>query len=542
MGYDDYEGYSAKFAPGPEGCEELEMYQEGGYHPIEIGDELCDGKYTIIHKLGSGAVATVWLATANIDAQSTYVALKMLTAGHSTEDNNELTIHTHLKQKAQQGHKVSAVAALLDSFWIEGPNGTHLCLAFEVSGPSVASLSYQWGRRKIRPDVVRNLAKQSAHALQNLHDAGVVYGDLSAANILLRLVDISDWSLEKVYESFGHPQPVEIQTADGETVPSCAPKVVYEPIQFQNLGTDLLRPEIIFIDLADAQLFDSPAGEPSGYSLGYAAPESLWFKEVQSQASDIWALACVWFEMRSASKLIEEGSGGEEEIQIEIMELIGPAPASWQEAEAGDDADGASVIDRGTAEPDDQNRMHVDVEAQSSRPESVRSIRFQLMKAWKWIKSLFGKTKMSHEPPEVPEENNQPPTADVPEYFQPRRRPKEDTSLSGRIRDIGTWREWHYLTLDERVRRIQQFYAGSGDPQENVTTADVVCEPPPSKLSEEEQADFEDLLSSMMKYGKGERASLSQIASHPWLKKTYGDAGDDAWLKPYALGRQFEIF
>lgn len=42
--------------------EPLERYREGGYHPTHLGDRLKDGRYEIIHKLGWGAYATVWLA------------------------------------------------------------------------------------------------------------------------------------------------------------------------------------------------------------------------------------------------------------------------------------------------------------------------------------------------------------------------------------------------------------------------------------------------------------------------------------------------
>ena len=550
MDYDDeYEGYAAKFAPGPDECEDLEMYQEGGYHPVLIGDNFRDGKYTIVHKLGSGAVATVCLASIIDDDQTSYVALKIITSGNSSEDNNELKIHAHLRQKAEQGQKVSSVAALLDSFWIEGPNGKHLCLAFELSGPSIASLDYHWGTRKIRPDVARDLASQSAKGLQELHAAGVVYGDLSAANILFRLIDINNWSVEKVYETFGHPEAIEIQTAEGEPAPASAPKVVYEPIQFQSLGTDYLKPEIIFIDLADGQLIDAAADEPSGYSLAYAAPETLWLKEVQAQTSDIWALACIWFEMRSASKLFSEGFGGEQGIQDQINELIGPLPDSWEQKLL----QGTAIEEAGIAPTcgpsrcadvaDAVDRTHIDVEAQSPTPESVHTITVRLHRAWQWIKALFSKPTQHDEPELAAAEHQLQNNAfTIPEYFQDKVPAKKDNSLSGKIGNIGTWREWHYLTLEERVRRTQEFYAGSDDPHENMTTADVVCEPPPAALSDEERHDFEDLLSSILKYEKADRLSLEKILEHPWLQKTYGDASEEAWLKSYSIGNQFRVY
>ena len=43
-------------------AEPLERYRKGGYHPTHLRDHFKDGRYRIIHKLGWGAYATVWLA------------------------------------------------------------------------------------------------------------------------------------------------------------------------------------------------------------------------------------------------------------------------------------------------------------------------------------------------------------------------------------------------------------------------------------------------------------------------------------------------
>ena len=47
--------------PALEDVENIEGYQTGGYHPVTIGDTF-GGQYKIIHKLGFGGFATVWLA------------------------------------------------------------------------------------------------------------------------------------------------------------------------------------------------------------------------------------------------------------------------------------------------------------------------------------------------------------------------------------------------------------------------------------------------------------------------------------------------
>jgi hypothetical protein len=42
--------------------EDLDRYQPGGYHPLQVGDELDNACYRVIDKLGYGGYSTIWLA------------------------------------------------------------------------------------------------------------------------------------------------------------------------------------------------------------------------------------------------------------------------------------------------------------------------------------------------------------------------------------------------------------------------------------------------------------------------------------------------
>lgn len=46
-------------------CESVDSYRPGGFHPVHLGDVLCD-RYRIIRKLGYGSSATVWLAVDSV--------------------------------------------------------------------------------------------------------------------------------------------------------------------------------------------------------------------------------------------------------------------------------------------------------------------------------------------------------------------------------------------------------------------------------------------------------------------------------------------
>jgi serine/threonine-protein kinase SRPK3 len=76
-------------------------YKEGGFHPVHLGDTFQNGRYTIIHKLGHGGFAVVWLAR---DAkQSRYVALKIL-AAHLSKECPEVEMLRRLRNGPAEGH------------------------------------------------------------------------------------------------------------------------------------------------------------------------------------------------------------------------------------------------------------------------------------------------------------------------------------------------------------------------------------------------------------------------------------------------------
>ena len=516
----DYD-YEWLYVPGPDDCENLEGYQIGGYHPVEIGDRFCDGKYTIVHKLGAGNAATVWLAQVAKPDRNTYVALKILSANVSKDDYNELRLQQHLQKQVQAGHDLSSVALLLDSLWSESPNGKHLCLVYEPAGPSLSMIRHN--RMKISPSVARELGLKIAQALKQLHDAGVVYGDLGANNVLLRLVDIDSWTTEELYGRFGHPEPDEIQTADGRPLDDHAPKSVYYSLRFLD-HIEYLKPEIAFVDLAEGRLTTEPREKASGWSVQYTAPETLWFQEMQDQMSDIWALACIWFEIRSAEVLFEAAYRGPEGIQTNIIETIGDIPAAWRErlpTQGHIQEESFPVVTENPA-------IH-EISFEQEQSQSIRSMKSRLRKAWIWIVALFRKQEPISDPESPPVE---PEDEHFPEDFQPEEPDLVDESLRAKVDRIGTWHEWFTLSLEERVARKKEY---SEEDFGHITTADVDDEPPPAPLLHDEKPDFVDLLSSVLKYEKSDRTCLKDILAHPWFSKQYGKAVDEAWLKEYSL-------
>lgn len=161
-------------------------YKKGGYHPVlkaEIyySKDLPGREYIILRKLGWGHFSTVWLAKSlynpkkdtrtdklgDTDTSEYYVAIKFVKSNkhylEAAEDEisllqtiNQPLVHgDHLTSKQKQyfekfqfnkynepiGHPgFKNVMKLLDNFEILGPNGTHICMVFEILGENVFNL------------------------------------------------------------------------------------------------------------------------------------------------------------------------------------------------------------------------------------------------------------------------------------------------------------------------------------------------------------------------------------------------------------------
>jgi serine/threonine-protein kinase SRPK3 len=170
--------------------EDVENYRAGGYHPVSIGHIIKEGRYEILHKLGYGAFATVWLARdlSHEIQKSTLGSLVCLKisiatpAEQNVETYGEVQIPRVLVTTGRCKEFLCAhILPAAEPFIEHGPNGFCLCVVLAVAGPSLLEVCHRisgrvLGSRRLRSELARTIASQVAHFVHGMHDAGCVHG------------------------------------------------------------------------------------------------------------------------------------------------------------------------------------------------------------------------------------------------------------------------------------------------------------------------------------------------------------------------------
>lgn len=159
----------------PFGLEHLHDYEPGGHHPVHLGDCLGDdGRYRVIHKLGNGGTANIWLCRDLAVGDITkYVAVKVLMADLSKSDCPEFGVNK-LRDFANGPYQEGVICLPLGQFMEHGPNGDHFCFVYPLLGPK-ASLGLFRSHDDIEKSL-RAICFKVVQAVALLHSHGICHG------------------------------------------------------------------------------------------------------------------------------------------------------------------------------------------------------------------------------------------------------------------------------------------------------------------------------------------------------------------------------
>ncbi|KAL2786919.1 hypothetical protein BJX66DRAFT_311954 [Aspergillus keveii] len=108
-------------------------YDSKRLYPARPGEVLAN-RYQILVKVGWGVSSTVWLARDMRGDESepeSAVALKISNTNNGSAAKEELEIEAHIAGTDPSHRGYPLFRTSLESFEIEGPEGTHLCLTYE---------------------------------------------------------------------------------------------------------------------------------------------------------------------------------------------------------------------------------------------------------------------------------------------------------------------------------------------------------------------------------------------------------------------------
>ncbi|GAP88437.2 putative cmgc protein kinase [Rosellinia necatrix] len=284
--------------PADARVEDITRYVTGGFHPIHLGDRMGqDERFEVHHKLGHTDTCTVWLC---LDHQNQrHVGVKVFQARKSIESHPEIEALQLFEGVSREELRSNRIFTIEEHFWIDGPNGRHLCFVVPVLGPPI---SYGLpGMDLDTPDLLTDLCLQASQTLKYLHDKKICHGDFRPDHMRMQL-NSDAMSRVKIYDLFGEPKVWYLNDYKNEDG-GRRPHYLVEPARVAGLE-EKYRTGKIAVDSFSAAYRENDATKPKILDVQYTPPEIRFLKKSSGFSSDIWSLASTIHLVRTSKRLL----------------------------------------------------------------------------------------------------------------------------------------------------------------------------------------------------------------------------------------------
>ncbi|KAJ0418441.1 kinase-like protein [Aspergillus carlsbadensis] len=275
-----------------------------------------------------------------------YVSITVAIAGVDMLESEILSALGLSEPSNENRHPGEAlISRVSDTFSLDGPNGTHRCLAREPGMMTLAEAKDASYSRLFTMPVARAIAAQIILAVAFLHRRGVVHADLHVGNIMFRLPNsIDELSPRDLYQKYGEPNLELFERLDGEPNLELFERLDGKPltdgVPTHGVVPIWLGKDSDLVTLSEAKIFVTDFGEsflPSTTQRHYSntpgvlAPPETYFLPLEplSFPADIWTLACTLWDILGQRSLFEGFNPSSDWMTKEHVDVLGKLPCDW---------------------------------------------------------------------------------------------------------------------------------------------------------------------------------------------------------------------
>lgn len=174
--------------------------------------------------------------------------------------------------------------------------------------------------------------------------------DVTTANILFSLTDFDRFKEADIYHLFGPPTTALLETESGEETGPEAPRYIVKTLDFLSANVNIIGHDINLVDFDQCFPTASPPKKMLGTPADFLAPE-VAVGLAASPASDVWALGCCLFRLRSGEGPFESPYKVTSPADLikYVIQTMGEIPSDWQQTLWDDD--GQPTKDSGKGRP-----------------------------------------------------------------------------------------------------------------------------------------------------------------------------------------------
>jgi serine/threonine protein kinase len=152
--------------------------------------------------------------------------------------------------------------------------------------------------------------------------------DITPNNVLHRISGLDGLNEDEVLQILGSPVVNPVLNASKEChYESTAPQYLVYPVSWWDVDTQFISKESYLIDFGESFEISQPPDD-LGIPGPYRSPELILDKEA-GLGSDIWALGCSLFEIRTGRKLFSPFDDEDNDYLDAIVQVLGKLPEPW---------------------------------------------------------------------------------------------------------------------------------------------------------------------------------------------------------------------